>query len=97
MGAILELAIFPMDKGDSVSEFVAEVIRVIDESGLPHQTGPMGTCIEGDVQELMELCTRCFKALEPYCERVYATMKVDYRKGRSDGLASKLESLGRRL
>lgn len=97
MSAILELAIFPMDKGESVSNYVADVIRVIDASGLPHVTGPMGTCIEGEVRELTELCARCFETLEPYCERVYATMKIDYRKGRTGGLGSKLESLSGKL
>lgn len=93
MSAILELAIFPMDKGESVSAHVAKVVNVIKVSGLPHVTGPMGTCIEGAIPELMALCSQCFAVLEHDSDRIYATMKIDYRKGRTDGLKSKLESL----
>ena len=36
MSLIVELSVFPMDKGASVSAFVARAVSVIRESGLPH-------------------------------------------------------------
>lgn len=95
MSAILELAIFPMDKTGSVSAYVGRVLEVVKQSGLAYETNSMGTCIEGEVPELMSLCTRCFAVLEQDSDRVYATMKVDWRKGRENGMRSKLESLGK--
>jgi len=93
MSAILELAIFPMDKTGSVSTYVGRVLEVVKESGLPYETNSMGTCIEGETAELMSLCTRCFAVLEEDSDRVYATMKVDWRKGRQNGMRGKLKSL----
>ena len=43
---IAELAIFPTSEGTSVSRFVKEAVRVIEESGLKSETGGMSTTIE---------------------------------------------------
>ena len=37
MSVIIDFAIFPMDKGESLSPYVARAIKVINESGLPHK------------------------------------------------------------
>ena len=47
MSVIVELSIFPMDKGVSVSPYVARAIRIIENSGLSYELNPMGTSIEG--------------------------------------------------
>lgn len=93
MSAIMELAIFPMHEGTSVSTYVAKAVEEIDNSGLPHSTNPMGTCIEGDIPDLMALCSRCFEVLAEDSDRIYATIKIDYRKGREQGMSRKLASL----
>ena len=53
---------FPLDKGESVSPYVARLVRVIRESGLPHKLGPMGTSIEGEWHQVMAVVTHCFEA-----------------------------------
>ncbi|WP_461209159.1 MTH1187 family thiamine-binding protein [Desulfocurvus sp. DL9XJH121] len=93
MSVIVELAMFPMDKGESVSPYVAGVLLAIRDSGLPYDLNPMGTCIEGEWDEVMDLVGRCFKDLQSKSDRVYMTMKVDWRKGRSGGLSSKTASV----
>ena len=44
MSAIADLTIFPLDKGESVSSYVAEAVKVVQTSGLEYQIGPMSTC-----------------------------------------------------
>ena len=97
MSAIVELTIFPMDKGEGVSPYVARVLKIIRASGLRHELNPMGTCIEGDWDELMAVVDRCFKDLSVDCGRVYMTMNVDWRRGRVDGLAAKTASVRGKL
>ena len=93
MSVIVELSIFPMDKGISVSPYVARVVRIIEKSGLAHQLNPMGTCIEGKWPEVLEVVDQCFRELKTDCDRIYLTMKADYRKNRSGGLGSKVASV----
>lgn len=94
MSVVAQLALFPLDKGGSgLSAYVARVVEVVRQSGLPHVLGPMGTSLEGDFDAVMDVVSRCFAAMSGDCDRVYMTLAVDYRAGRSGGLASKIASV----
>lgn len=97
MSLIVELSIFPLDKGPSVSPFVARAVEIIRQSGLPHSLTPMGTCIEGEWAEVMAVVERCFEAVAADSDRVYLTVKADWRRGRERGLAAKTQSVERLL
>lgn len=97
MSLVAELSLFPLDKGQSVGEYVARAVAIIRESGLPHQLTPMGTCIEGEWSEVMGVVQRCFEALAADSDRVYLTIKIDWRRGRTNGLQAKTESVERAL
>jgi uncharacterized protein (TIGR00106 family) len=93
MSTIVELSIFPLDKGISVSPYVTRVVRIIEKSGLAHELNPMGTCIEGKWPEILGVVDQCFRELEADCDRIYLTMKADYRRNRSGGLGGKVASV----
>lgn len=97
MSVMAELCLFPMGEGDSVDEYVARAVKVIKESGLGYAMGPMGTTIEGEWDEVMACVTKCYKVMEADCDRVYMILKVDARKGRDDGLSSKMKTLQNHL
>jgi len=46
MSVLIEFSIFPTDKGESKSKYVARVIKMIKESGVTYQFTPMSTIIE---------------------------------------------------
>ena len=98
---LAELSIWPMDKGESVGVYVARCLNIIDRSGLAYRLGPMGTTIEGEWNDVMAVVTRCYEALAADCNRVTATLKMDYRRGLTNRLADKIKSVeekvGRRL
>jgi len=97
MSALIELSIFPMDKGLSVSPYVARALGIIQESGLDYELNPMGTCIEGEWSEVIATVNRCMEDLQKDCSRIYMTMKVDYRKDRSGSMAKKVKSVKDKL
>jgi uncharacterized protein (TIGR00106 family) len=101
---LMEFAMSPSGgsrQGASVSEPVARVIDVIDRSGMPYQLTPMGTIVEGEWAQCMDLMTRCFELLKSDFPRVTVQMKVDYRDAPIGRLKSKTarveERLGRKL
>lgn len=98
---LAELSIWPMDKGESVGRYVARCLEIIDQSGLPYRLGPLGTTIEGEWDEVMQVVTRCHAALAADCNRVTATLKLDWRKGQSGRIDAKVKSVedhvGRKL
>ncbi|MBW2055662.1 MAG: MTH1187 family thiamine-binding protein, partial [Deltaproteobacteria bacterium] len=67
---------------------------IIRDSGLQYKLGPMGTTIEGEWDELMDVVTRCFKELKKDCTRIYMSAKVDYREQGSNRIVSKVKSVG---
>ena len=71
MSALIDFSIFPVDKGESVSPYIARVVRIIRDSGLKYKIGPMGTTIEGEWEALMSIVTLCFKELKKDCRRIY--------------------------
>ncbi len=97
MSVIVELSIFPMDKGSSFSPYVSRAVKIIKESGLPHKLGPMGTCIEGEWPEVMAVVNRCLEELRKDSRRIYINMKADYREGKGGRLEGKVRSVEEKL
>ena len=97
MSLLIDFSMFPLDKGESVSPYVARLVRVIRESGLSHKLGPMGTSIEGEWRQVMAVLAHCFEELSADCDRVYFTIKGDYRKKGEDRIRAKVESVIEKL
>jgi uncharacterized protein (TIGR00106 family) len=98
---LLEFSIVPLDKGQSVSPYVARSLEIIDSSGLDYRLHAMGTIIEGELPEVLDVLRRCVEAIAVDCDRVTFTAKMDYRKGYRGRLESKVasveEKVGREL
>jgi uncharacterized protein (TIGR00106 family) len=90
---LVEFAMFPTDKGESVSPYVSKVIDHIDRSGIAYKLTPMGTILEGDWDEVLKVIDGCFKVLEPEANRIYSTIKVDFRKGSDSRMKSKTDKI----
>ncbi len=98
MSVLVEFSMFPTDKGESVSAYVSRIIKMIDESGLPYKLTPMGTVFETEtMEEALQILEKAYKQLEPDCNRVYAVAKFDIRKGKSNRLVQKIQSVERKL
>ncbi|MBW2432523.1 MAG: MTH1187 family thiamine-binding protein [Deltaproteobacteria bacterium] len=97
MSTIVEFSIFPLDKGESLSPYVARALELIQDSGLPYELNPMGTCVEGEWNDVMALVNRCFEALEKDCNRISLSLKADYRKGPAGRMKSKVVSVREKL
>ena len=98
MSALVEFAIFPTEKTQSKSSFVARVLDLVDKSGLPYQFTPMGTIIEAEtVSEALLVIEAAYAELQKDCFRIYSTIKIDYRDGPVGRLNKKTGSVERKL
>jgi len=94
MSVLIEFAIFPTDHGESKSEYVARVIKMIKDSGVTYQFTAMGTIIETQtVQEGLEIVNKAYEILQIDCNRIYSTIKIDYRAGYKNRLEQKIKSV----
>lgn len=98
MSVLLEFAMFPTDKGESVSDYVSRILKAIDESGCPYTLTAMGTIIEtAELDEALQIVKKAYERLEGDCQRVYSTIKLDIRKGREGRLKQKIESVEKKV
>jgi len=97
MNTLIAISIAPVGVGDNLSQHVAEVIRVIRDSGLPHRTNAMFTEIEGEWDEVMKVVKEATFVLTSKGMRTGITLKADIRPGYTNTLNTKLERLNRAL
>lgn len=98
MSVLLEFAMFPTDKGESVSGYVSKIINMIDESRVSYSFTSMGTIIEVDsLEEALKIIQKAYNQLEPDCNRVYSTIKIDIRKEKNGRLKQKIASIEQKI
>ena len=94
----MNFAIFPIDKGDHIGEYVSKVIAYIKESGVEYQFSPMGTIIEAPtVPELLNIVEKAYEIMDPISDRIYCVMNMDYNKNKTGLLKSKTNSIESRI
>jgi len=94
---IAAFSITPIGIGDSVSEPVAEAVRLVRESGLANETNAMFTNVEGDWDEVLALIKSCVMSVAEVAPRVSVVIKIDHRPGVTDALRSKVDAIDQRL
>jgi len=94
---IAAFSITPIGIGDSVSEPVAEAVRLVRESGLANETNAMFTNVEGDWDEVLALIKSCVMSVAEVAPRVSVVIKIDHRPGVTGALRSKVDAIDERL
>ena len=90
---LMELNIVPLGHGESFSADLAEVLKIIDESGLDYRLTASGTNIEGGWEELMDVARLCHKEMRKKARRVVTTIRIDDYGERADRLAAMVRSV----
>ena len=94
---LLEFSMSPLGKGESVSKYVSRSLDIVDKSGIAYRLNPMGTVLEGEWDEVFAVVRKCYERMKQDCNRVSCSIKVDYRKGHSGRLVSKVASVEKTL
>jgi uncharacterized protein (TIGR00106 family) len=94
---LLEMSITPLGKEESVSPYVAECVQLIDESGLDYELHSMGTIVEGELEQVLDLMRRCIEQVARHSDRITCAAKLDYRRGHSGRLKRKVASVEEKL
>ncbi len=95
--AIVEVTVVPLGTATpSVSEYVAEVEKVLREAPEPikHQLTPMSTLIEGELEDLFAVIRRMHEV--PFAKgamRVSTSIKIDDRRDKKGSMEQKIKSV----
>jgi len=100
--AVVEISVAPLGTATpGVSAYVAECVKIVAKSGLTYQLTPMGTVIEGDIDEILPVLRQMHEVpFNKGAERVSTLIKIDDRRdpgqhglqGKVDSVLTKLKS-----
>ena len=93
MNTLVAVSIAPVGVGEELSRHVAEVVKVIRESGLPNKTYSMFTEIEGEWDAVMDVVKRATFVLAEKGIRTEVVLKADIRPNFSNMMEGKLDRL----
>jgi uncharacterized protein (TIGR00106 family) len=83
---LVEVSITPLGRGSHLSKDLGDILKTIDDSGLPYCLTPSGTCIEGTWDEVMEVVKRCHDQARLNSSHVMTTVRIEDEEGATDKL-----------
>lgn len=93
--AVVEVSIIPVGTGTpSVSRYVADVLKVLEESNLKYELTAMGTIVEGDLDEILKWIRKMHEV--PFREgakRVVTTIEIDDRRDKELTIKGKVKAV----
>ena len=94
---LVEFSVFPIGTGEGLSQYVSRIVQMVDESGLEYRLNPMGTVVEGEWDEVLDLIKRCHHTMRQFSTRVITSISIDDREGAVGRITGKIESVERTL
>ena len=95
--AIGQFTIIPVGSSVSISDQVAEVVKIIDASGMKYEVNAMGTVVQDKLEELFDLFRKCHAAVAHDTERVFSTITIDERRGTENPMEMKVKTVEKKL
>ncbi|UCG39461.1 MAG: MTH1187 family thiamine-binding protein [bacterium] len=96
---IAEITIVPIGTGSpSISRYVAECVRALEDAGIKYTLTPMGTILEGSLEEILEAVRMLHRIpLNKGVERVSTRVVLDERRDKNATAEDKVKSVEKRL
>ena len=94
MNVIADLCVVPIGVGVSVSKYVAECERILNDAGLKTKLHAYGTNIEGDWDTVFAAIKQCHQVVhEMGAPRISTTLKFGTRTDRTQTMDDKINSV----
>lgn len=90
---VVEFSIVPIGRGEELSAMVAEVVDIVDRSGLPYRLTAMGTIVEGEWDDVFALIKECHRTMRRHAGRVLTHITVDDREKARDRIQGKVAAV----
>lgn len=90
---LASFSVIPIGIGEELKEIIAEVIEVVEKSGLDYKLGAMQTTMEGEPREVMDVIMQCHHRVLKSAPRVLTSITIDDRRGASGRLEGKVKDV----
>jgi uncharacterized protein (TIGR00106 family) len=97
--AILQISVVPIGTGEtSLSDYVADCIRILKKEKVRYELTSMGTNIEGDLRDLLKIALKMHQMpFKKGALRVLTTLKIDDRRDKKGTLKGKKRAVENKL
>ena len=90
----IDLCLVPIGVGTSLSPYIKECKKIIEDSDLMYQLGPNGTAIEGDWEDVFKCVEKCHEKIHNKgVSIIYTTIKVNTRIDKLQRFKDKINSI----
>ena len=90
---LADLSIIPIAHSPHTSHILADVLKIIKESGLAYQLTPTSTCIEGSWDDIVAVAKRCHQVARVEAPHVVTTLRFEDDEMNENKLRSNLDSV----
>ena len=96
---IVELSVVPVGTGEaSVGAYVKAAVKIIEEADLDYEVNSMGTCIQGEWDEIFSTLKAVHDELAKMgCNRIVTTVKIDDRRDKFGTMNAKVAAVAEGL
>ena len=98
MHVLIDLCVVPLGVGISVSQYIAECEKILNEAGLETNLHAYGTNVAGDWDDVFSAVRRCHERVHDLgAPRITTTIKVGTRTDRLQTIKEKIVSVQQKL
>lgn len=96
---VAEVTVIPLGTGDtSLSDYVADCQKVLEEEDVEYQLTPMGTVLEGNLEDIFRVVQKLHEVpFDSGALRVSTTLTIDDRRDKTGTIDQKLNSVREKL
>lgn len=94
MQVVVDFCLIPVGVGVSLSPYIAECQKVLEQHGLSYQLHAYGTNIEGEWAEVFAAVEACHQAVHDMgAPRITSTLKLGTRVDKTQSMQDKIDSV----
>ncbi|MEE3131981.1 MAG: MTH1187 family thiamine-binding protein [Pseudomonadota bacterium] len=98
MHVMIDLCVVPLGVGISVSKYIAECEKILNDAGLETNLHAYGTNVAGDWDDVFSAVRRCHERVHDLgAPRITTTIKVGTRTDRLQTIEEKIVSVQQKL
>lgn len=94
---LVELTIIPIGTGPHLSGQLADIVSIIDASGLPYELTPSGTCIEGEWDDVMPIVRKCHDEARRSSSHIQTLISIEDDQNEKNKLRANVSAIENRL
>jgi uncharacterized protein (TIGR00106 family) len=94
---VVNFEVVPIGTGSSISDVVAEAVKLVAASGLDYRVTAMGTIVEGEWDQVLTLIRECHRKVLEKADRVITHVMADDRKGYTNRIEGKVKSVEQKV